>query len=1236
PLGSRVVVYARVTMDGAPYPGAVVLWELKDPQGIRKDFGQATTNATGYATIAIFTSPTWPRGDYILIAAVSGTDAKANATITLQAVYISIIVPQPAYPLGSRVVVYARVTMDGAPYPGAVVLWELKDPQGIRKDFGQATTNATGYATIAFDTSKDWLPGPYDLIAAVSGTEARNTTTVYLKRSLAKLTVDVAPSSTWRGNNIVISGYVVFDPAPSAYAGTIKVYIDDQLIWSLSLSPDGRFSSPPFNTTYLRSGTRTARVELLETVEYFGGVNSTTFLIDRVLVTDFSVPIPGRVNANSTQTIKFRLQYESDNSPFTDAAGSKVWINGTQANYSNGWWYITYTANLGNYTFVITGVEDNFRTKSDRFWSLLVKPPSVVWDAIIITNWTILDSDRRVDVNSTQSIYIFAHYWYDNKPLRGRIVLNGTFSGEEWVANWGIKIDVTHASVAKVAYLPTYVRDYNFNLTAFVIQYVQAPQLIWDMVIVKESRVSKSRVDVESEQWAEFLLVHAYDGEGVTGGSVVTSEGAATHRGGGWWRVTVTSPVTRKLEARVTSVESQYGITVFRHEAPAAAIIFDRVVFEVSAPARLNVGTAVGNRLRVTAYYQYDRTAFEGSYEVTPSPDTVVTTVTAVSYTVTWMAETKYGLTKFVSTTAVVRYDRLIIASYSVDNNFMILEFVVSYESDKAPAVAEARVLAGERVLATLSTTREGVARFNYTPFLEELSRVASVIIEPVRSLEYEVTVGVRVEVPVKLLRSILTIDPRCQNNFIIKLEPFFTDGRLAKVSTMLEVEALERIVKWLRTGETLETVLRPGINTVTLLELRVEDTDVIVPNAKTFLGFRRAYNVALEMKLSIPTFHYTGYPDALLPGSIDLVNTGNVTLCSIQVVTTLERIGLIREGRIIIDLLPAGVKISRALTEFRIKTAYDVGVFNVTVTAYYEPGRNVLAIETTKVTFVKELPADLEKLVRERERLLEVMPSWDKEYFIKAVDEQVSLYNETGKYDPSIVANLLGRLKIAEELISHLNKISQWLTSLNRTYVEYRECMGLHMLNDELDKATDIWRRLRHEEAYQRMSLVYVAVQIIYERSHELARACSLAAPLPIEHGRYLASIIADAIRLALQNQTDLANQRLSEAGRVASLMAAAWDALRLAEEAIRRAEAEGRTWGLDKARSLLGEARSLFDQRLYEEAGERALKAKEAADAAVSPLTFVLPIVVVVIIMVVVGYLVYRAIRIRKILKS
>ncbi|MEM1510140.1 MAG: hypothetical protein QW096_09785, partial [Thermofilaceae archaeon] len=118
PLGSRVVVYARVTMGGAPYPGAVVLWELKDPQGIRKDFGQATTNATGYATIAIFTSPTWPQGDYILVAAISGTDVKTNATITLQAVYISIIVPQPAYPLGSRVVVYARVTMGGAPYPG--------------------------------------------------------------------------------------------------------------------------------------------------------------------------------------------------------------------------------------------------------------------------------------------------------------------------------------------------------------------------------------------------------------------------------------------------------------------------------------------------------------------------------------------------------------------------------------------------------------------------------------------------------------------------------------------------------------------------------------------------------------------------------------------------------------------------------------------------------------------------------------------------------------------------------------------------------------------------------------------------------------------------------------------------------------------------------------------------------------------------------------------------------------
>ena len=126
PLGYSVTVYARVTFDGSPLPGAVVLWELKDPYGVRRDFGQATTNATGYATIYFATSPEWPAGAYNLTVAVSGTSARASATVDLKAVAVAISFSKPAFALIETIVAWVRVTLDGAPLAGAVVLWSLR------------------------------------------------------------------------------------------------------------------------------------------------------------------------------------------------------------------------------------------------------------------------------------------------------------------------------------------------------------------------------------------------------------------------------------------------------------------------------------------------------------------------------------------------------------------------------------------------------------------------------------------------------------------------------------------------------------------------------------------------------------------------------------------------------------------------------------------------------------------------------------------------------------------------------------------------------------------------------------------------------------------------------------------------------------------------------------------------------------------------------------------------------
>lgn len=79
-------------------------------------------------------------------------------------------------------------------------------------------------------------------------------------------------------------------------------------------------------------------------------------------------------------------------------------------------------------------------------------------------------------------------------------------------------------------------------------------------------------------------------------------------------------------------------------------------------------------------------------------------------------------------------------------------------------------------------------------------------------------------------------------------------------------------------------------------------------------------------------------------------------------------------------------------------------------------------------------------------------------------------------------------------------------------------------------------------------------------------------------------------------------------------------------------RAEREGRTRGLERATSLLHETRSLFEQSKSKVAQGRAL---EAANSAISPLAIFAPIAIAIVVVIVLGYLAYRAIKMRRALR-
>jgi len=820
-------------------------------------------------------------------------------------------------------------------------------------------------------------------------------------------------------------------------------------------------------------------------------------------------------------------------------------------------------------------------------------------------------------------------------PLEGTITLNGTFSGSKWVLGKGIEVNVTYAKVANVTFIPTSVADHKFGLTVFVIQYQQHPWLVWDQVLVNASRVSDDRADVGSLQWIEYQLIYDFDKKPVTGGVVKIAGIDASHVGGGWWRrVNVTSDTVGKVIAPVTFVNATYAITVFKHVVPPAEVIFDMVIFELTAPPRLSVGTAVGDRLKVSAYYAYDKTPFEGTYVVTPDPYQIVSEVSAVKYSVTQMVETKYQLSQFRSFDAVVRYDRLIVERYSVDNNADVIHFVIAFETDKAAARAEVKALAGVVELGTVTTTPDGVGLFNFTPYLDVLLGATSVKLLPVRALDYEVSVGVETEIPVKKLVKVFDVEPTCQDNTTIRVDGMYADGTRAPVTATLSLDTLERREVTLSSGETLKIVLKPGINTVTLVRLLLGETTAIVPNDRAFLGMKKAYNVSLKLELSLPKVLYTGYADAVLSGAINASNTGNVSLCNVQVLLVLEGAGVRKEALTKIAVKPGKWDEVR-ISDMKISIAYYRGNFTVSVEAFYEPGRNRLDFVTAVIGFEREMPEELAAPLRLGTELWEDMRSWDREFFGEELDKLYRDFKARGTFDVARARELYAKLQTLKEVIEAYESASRNLSQLSATYRDYLECMGLAKLSEELKAIEELWKQLKYEEALQRLTALRKAIGLVDSYSAQLARACLALTAVPEDHRKYAEGLFLNAVSLQMQNKTQEAIQTLTNALQVVDTMVTAWRNIRLAEEAVRRAESEGRLIGLDRARSLLNEARNLFDQRNYADASRRAVEAKEAADAALNLILVATIALIVVVAIIVVGYLAYKVAKARKVLK-
>lgn len=77
--GETVSISVTIT----PAATVVLLWEVKDPSGSRRDFGQLTCQG-GSCSFSFVTGSNWPTGTYSVIIAVSGTNDKGYTSFVLR------------------------------------------------------------------------------------------------------------------------------------------------------------------------------------------------------------------------------------------------------------------------------------------------------------------------------------------------------------------------------------------------------------------------------------------------------------------------------------------------------------------------------------------------------------------------------------------------------------------------------------------------------------------------------------------------------------------------------------------------------------------------------------------------------------------------------------------------------------------------------------------------------------------------------------------------------------------------------------------------------------------------------------------------------------------------------------------------------------------------------------------------------------------------------------------------
>jgi hypothetical protein len=410
--------------------------------------------------------------------------------------------------------------------------------------------------------------------------------------------VDPKPTFSWIASSDStsgVAGYILeIDTSTSFNSGNLRRYEVTATSYQL--------------TQELSLGTWYWRVRARDNAGNLGDFGSVRrIIVDRIKVTSGGVS-DDRVDVGVPITVWFKAVYETDNLAFDNSKGI-LYIDGRAATWSssNGRWELIESySTVQKRTYKVTGVTDTTYGLTGINHAAI--PQEVIWDRIKIIRYGV--SDDRVNVGSTQTIYVAAVYEYDNSPFtNGVLKINETVALYDPSTNsW--RISFSASQVARYTFRVSSVSDSVYGLTAF-----SDPQptiaIIWDRVKIDAYGTSSGRVNVGDVGTVWFVLRYEYDNSPVVDGVVVLNNSSpmtwslANNR----WEFSESLGSVGKKSYYINTVKNNaFNITVLAPDASTklASIIWDRMKVTGYGVSDERADVGLNQRVYVTIAYEYD------------------------------------------------------------------------------------------------------------------------------------------------------------------------------------------------------------------------------------------------------------------------------------------------------------------------------------------------------------------------------------------------------------------------------------------------------------------------------------------------------------------------------------------------------------------------------------------------------------------------------------------------------